>query len=84
VSQAQAILPDVAAIIRNLFNANGVEIGFETTAPDIDGWDSVSHTFLVLSIEERFGVTFPIDKVHDMENVGDLCRILAGLLEGRA
>lgn len=84
MSEAQSILPEVAAIIRHLFRADSVEIGFETTAPDIDGWDSVSHTFLILSIEERFGITFPIDKIHDMENVGDLCRILAGLLEGRA
>jgi len=35
-----------------------VELSAETTAGDVDGWDSVVHVMLVLASERKFGIRF--------------------------
>lgn len=50
----------------------------ETTAADIEGWDSLAHINLMFSIEETFGVRFEGDEFSRFTNVGDLKRSLAG------
>jgi acyl carrier protein len=73
------ILPIVAQIIRDTFHCPFAEITRETTAMDIDGWDSLSHTDLIMAIEDRFGVELPADQMFDLEDVGELVDLIANL-----
>ena len=49
-----------------------VEISDGLTAPDVDGWDSLAHVTLMLSIERRFGVKFTGSEIANGETCGDL------------
>ena len=44
----------------------------ETTAEDVDGWDSLSHIQLVAAMEEAFGIEFKSREILSWDNVGDL------------
>lgn len=46
----------------------------ETTADDIDEWDSLTNVALIVSIEKRFDIQFATGEVEQFKNVGDLCR----------
>ncbi len=71
-----ATLQELAAIIRRTFRQPGLEIARETTAMDVDGWDSLSHTMLILQVEKSFGVRLPADRVHELEDVGELADLI--------
>ena len=48
----------------------------ETTADDIEDWDSLAHINLVAAVEARFGVKFHMGEVVSMKNVGEMADIL--------
>jgi acyl carrier protein len=59
-----------AAVVAETFMTPIAAIKPETTAADVDGWDSISNTTLMVSIEERFGVRFTDDEIGGFENLG--------------
>ena len=49
----------------------------ETTAADVDGWDSLSHITLIGEIEDAFGFRFLMKEVVGMKNVGEMIDIIS-------
>jgi acyl carrier protein len=49
----------IAAVVRQTFGVDDLEISRETVAGDIPGWDSLSHTVVMLAIEQALGVSIP-------------------------
>ena len=45
-------------VFRQVFDDETLRLTDETTADDIEGWDSVAHINLMFSIEQAFGVQF--------------------------
>lgn len=58
-------------VFRKVFNDENIEISGETTAKDIDRWDSLTHVVLISSAEEEFKVKFKLKELIAMKNVGD-------------
>jgi acyl carrier protein len=56
------------------------EIGDQTTAADVEGWDSLSHIRLILAVEKEFRVRFAASEVGMLKNVGEL----VGLITAKA
>lgn len=73
--------PAVLSVIRDqisrMFDVPPDSVTEETMAADIDGWDSLSHTILLLNIERALGRKLPIDDTTEARNVGELARICA-------
>lgn len=65
------VLSRLTAVIHETFGDDSVEITRETIAEDVPGWDSLSHTILMLSIEDAFGVSIPAGS-RAFANVGEL------------
>ena len=62
------------SIFQEVFKDAAIEIKPETTANDIDGWDSFSHVTLIVAIETRFNITFSQRELLTFKCVGDLIR----------
>lgn len=45
----------------------------DTTADDIEEWDSLTNVALIVTIEKKFGIQFATGEVESLKNVGDLC-----------
>ena len=73
------ILEKVTAIFRDVFDDDTIEIGEETTAADIEDWDSLTHITLVSEIEDAFDFKFSMKDVLGMKNVGEMLDILEKL-----
>ncbi|CAK0757523.1 Carrier domain-containing protein [Azospirillaceae bacterium] len=67
-------------IARQVLHQPRLELVPETTAADVDGWDSVAHARLMLQIEEDFAVSLPSERLFDLDSVGDLVALLHDLL----
>lgn len=59
-------------IFRTVFDDEDISITPDTTASDIDGWDSLSHVNLIVTIEDRFKIKFSHKELLTFKNVGDL------------
>jgi acyl carrier protein len=53
-----------------------VELRPETTAADVEGWDSVVHVMLVLASERKFGVRFESSEIANAANVGEFVSLV--------
>jgi len=60
------------AIFCTVFDDEDIVIAPETTANDVDGWDSLSHVNLIVAVEAGFGIRFSHKEVLSFKNVGDL------------
>jgi acyl carrier protein len=70
----------LTAIFRQLFDDDTLEIRDETTAKDIDQWDSLNHINLIVATEQKFGVRFKTAEVAGFANVGQLVDTLQAKL----
>jgi acyl carrier protein len=66
------ILTATTEIFRDLFADDGIVLTPETTADDVDGWDSIKHISLIVAIEDRFGIRIGTGEIEKLSNVGDL------------
>ncbi len=62
----------VAEIIRAVFEDDAAVIDRQTTAHDVDGWDSLSHVNVILALESAFKIRFGQRELLNFKNVGDL------------
>ena len=70
------ILNRVTEIFRDVFDDDTIELTEETTAADIEDWDSLSHLTLISAVEDAFHYKFSMKDVLGMENVGAMLTIL--------
>ena len=63
-------------VFHDVFEDDGVEVTPKLTAEDVDGWDSLSHIRLVLSIEKAFKVKFSAAEVGKLQNVGEFVDLI--------
>jgi acyl carrier protein len=59
-------------IFRQVFDDDSIVIKRETTANDIEEWDSLTHMNLVVAVEAKFKIRFALGELQTLKNVGDL------------
>jgi acyl carrier protein len=64
----------VAELLRDILGRPELTITDDTTAADVDGWDSVSHIALIFSIEDEFSIEFTSEDIAGYASVGELIR----------
>jgi acyl carrier protein len=86
----QEILQQLSEVFRDVFDDEAITLRPETTADDIDGWDSQAHVTLVVATEMRFGIRFRTAELESLHNVGDFVHLIRNRMsqskaaEGRA
>ena len=70
--ERKEILARVEDIFREELEQSDLVLTDETTAEEVEGWDSLSHVQLVAAMEEAFGIEFKSREILSWENVGDL------------
>lgn len=78
----QDILDALTAVFRDVFDDDSITLRPETTADDVDGWDSQAHITLVVATEMRFGIKFKTGELEGLRNVGDFVRLIQARIAG--
>lgn len=63
-------------VFRDVFDDDEIIITDETTAEDIDEWDSLTQIQLVVAVEDEFGVKFNIVETVKLKNVGEFIALI--------
>ena len=71
------ILDRLEEVLRDVFDDDSITLYEDTTADDIDDWDSIEHITLISAVENEFGITFSMGEVSGMKNVGEMVDIIA-------
>jgi acyl carrier protein len=66
----------LTAVFREVFDDDELQLKPEMTADDVDGWDSLAHIRLILSVQKAFGVKFSPVEMNRLKNVGDLIALI--------
>ncbi|WP_226689843.1 acyl carrier protein [Ruegeria arenilitoris] len=63
----------LTSVFRDVFEDDEITLTPETTAEDIEDWDSLTNIQLLIAIEKAFsGLEFSTGEVANLQNVGDL------------
>lgn len=75
MTQAE-ILNEIQDIFRDILDNEDIQLSENTTADDVEEWDSLTHIQLVVAIEKHFKVKFSSKEILSWNNVGDLTNSL--------
>ena len=70
------LLERLNQVFQKVFEDDEIELSRQTTAKDIEGWDSLTHVRLVVNVEKVFNVKFRSSEVASLQNVGDLIDLI--------
>ena len=74
--EREEILATVESIFAKVLKKNDLKMNDETTANDVDGWDSMSNMIVIAEIERHFGIRLKLREIIKMKNVGALCVVI--------
>jgi acyl carrier protein len=72
------ILAGVRGVMADVFDIDVDEhfVTPDTTANDIEEWDSLSHIRLIVAVERKFKVKFTNSEIESLKRVGDLVTLV--------
>lgn len=59
-------------VFQDVFDNDELTVDDNTTAYDVDGWDSLRHITLIAAIEDEFDIEFSMGQTVSMKNVGEM------------
>lgn len=77
---SEEILRRLTKVVRSTVPCGDVPLTRETRAMDVRGWDSLSHTMILVALEDEFDLTFPTERVLAVGNVGQLMDLITELI----
>jgi acyl carrier protein len=66
----------ITETFRDVLNNPALELEDGMTAPQVKGWDSISHIDLIVALEARFKIRLTTGEVSKLKHVGDLVALI--------
>ena len=77
---ASEVYQRLTTVLQEVFDDDELQATPALTASDVEGWDSLKHVRLVLSVEKAFHISFAASEIGNLRNIGEL----ATLIEAKA
>ena len=69
----------IEKVAREVFGRNDLSLKPESTAQEVDGWDSLGHINFMLGLESEFGVRLRPAKTARLKDIGKLAEHIDGI-----
>jgi len=69
-------LENLEPVFQQVFDDQSITLQRETTADDIEEWDSLTHMNLVIALELKFSIKFALGELQKLKNVGDMLDLI--------
>lgn len=66
------ILEIVQEIVRDVIDEENITITEQSTANDVNGWDSLTNVEIIVSIERKFDIRFTSEEMIDWKNICEM------------
>jgi acyl carrier protein len=71
-----SVLDRLNRVFRDVLENDLIMLNPNTTAADIEEWDSLSHVRIVLAVEQEFKLRLKAGEISGLENVGAFVALL--------
>ena len=75
------VFEKIKSIMVRVFQCSDSDITEESSASDIDQWDSLAHVGLVLEIEKEYDIKFALGELQNLKNVKGLIDLVESKLK---
>lgn len=75
------ILLELTEIFADILDIDEVNLQYNTTANDIEEWDSLTHIQLIVAIEKKYRIKFTSIEIQAWKNVGDISNLIVEKLK---
>ncbi len=66
------VLVTLTGVFREVFDEEGLVLTLETTADDIEEWDSLNQIKLIIGCEKAFDIRLKPREINGLQNVGEM------------
>jgi acyl carrier protein len=77
---ASEVYQRLTTVLQEVFDDDELQAAPDLSASDVEGWDSLKHVRLILSVEKAFHISFAASEIGNLKNIGEL----AALIEAKA
>jgi acyl carrier protein len=70
------IYAQLTDLFRELFANDEIVLKPETSAKDIEGWDSFNHLSVIVAVETRFGLKMKTQELDKLNQIADLVTMI--------
>jgi len=74
--EAGEIYKKLNTVFEDVFDDDSIVVRPELSADDVDGWDSLTHIRLILTVERTFNVKFSASEIGKLKNVEGLAELI--------
>ena len=74
------IFAKITPIIREVFDDDELVVDRTLAADKVDGWDSLNHIRLIVTVERAFGLKFNAMETGKLKNVGEFVDLIRSKL----
>ena len=71
---------DIYSSLQNLFSEiflrDDIVLSPQTSAKEVEGWDSFKQIEIVMAVEERYNIKLATREIDGLKNVGDLVSLI--------
>lgn len=75
--ETEKIIEEITPLFRKVLDNDSIVLKRETTANDVEEWDSLTHILVVVAIEKHFKIKFNASEIQRFKNVGEMCDSIA-------
>ena len=76
VTPMEIVIAKLNPIFCDVFDDESLIITPQSSAVDIDGWDSLAHIRLIVSVEKLLNIRFDTPEVAELKNVGEMAALI--------
>jgi acyl carrier protein len=69
---ADQVLATLTQVFREVFDEEGLVLSLETTANDMEEWDSLNQIKLIIGCEKVFDIRLKPREINGLQNVGEM------------
>jgi len=70
------IIQDLQPIFSDVLDLPDLYLTAESSAQNVEGWDSLAHVTLVVAIEKRYNIKFALAELRNLKNVGEMADLI--------
>jgi acyl carrier protein len=74
--QNPALYQKLTEVFHDVFDDDSITVTPGLSAKDVDGWDSLAHIRLIVTVEKTFQVRFSTTEIGSLKTVSDLVHLI--------
>jgi acyl carrier protein len=71
-----SIITELTPIFQDVLDLPDLALTPESSANNVDGWDSLAHVNLVVAIEKHYKLKFALGELQGLKNVGEMADLI--------